>query len=213
MKTRALITIIAFMSLAVAAQAQEWSRYIPKNQRKDIFKKVVKAGGLGLAMTHQYVGVFWVTESFARVIISEAIDRERLTNEEAEARYKQLRPEGGFCFLIEARRTRESPFGTKASSLGDPLATKELFLQRADDRKKFSKGEVSDHKFDIELGGIVRLPALESSYVIIFPRSDRAGEPLVKDMTDKMEIQFTLAGKKVVLDYKVKDFVTRLEEL
>jgi hypothetical protein len=202
------------LTVTASVQAQEWSRYVPEKQRKEIFKKSIKSTGVGLAMTGQAAGVIWVTEPMARVLVSQAIDRERLTNEEAEARFRQLRPEDSYLFLINALRVGVSPLGgLAASNLGNPLSANETFLQRGDDRKKFSRAEIADHQFDIHLGGLVRGPDLQSAYVVVFPRKDRSGEQIVRDLVDKIEIQFTLSGKKVVLDYKIKELVTNLESL
>ena len=193
--------------------AQKWDKYIPEKQRKDTFKKCFKATGMGAAMTGQIGITMWVTESMARVLVSQSIDKERLTNEEAEAKYNQLRNKSGYTFLIDARRVATSPFGTRASSLNNPLAPNETFLQRKENKERFAKGEVGDHQFEINLGGLFRGGSLQSTYVVVFPSSDRSGEPIITSLADKIEIQFTLAGKKIVLEYKIKDLVTRLEDL
>lgn len=206
------LLLLVFLT-TVRVEAQQWDKYIPKNKRNNIFKKSARGTGMGAAMTGQIGVSYWITEDMARVLVSETIDKERLTVEEAEARYKVLRPLDSYCFMILAIRGALSPFGTRGSTLTNPIAPKEIFLQRDDDKEKFSKGSIVEHEFDLSFGGLFKPDQLESSYLIQFPRNDRAGVSLIKNITDKMEIQFTMGGKKVVLEYKLKDTVARLEDL
>jgi hypothetical protein len=213
MRIKALLSIVMILLTCDSIQAQEWSKYVPEKQRKAIYKKSIKTGGVGLTLTGQAVGVVWVTDQIARAMVSYAVDRERLTVEEAETRYRKLRPENGYLILVNAIRLGGSPLGVVAASkLDNPLAPNETFLQREDDRKKFSRGEVADHQADVYLAGFGG-PNFTSAYMVVFPRNDRAGEPIIKGLEDKIEVQFTLSNKKVVLDYKIKDLVARLEDL
>lgn len=111
MATKILHGLILTSLLCAAASAQDWSRYVPKKQRSVIIKRSVKGTGMGLAMTGQGAIAYWVTDQLARAMVSEAIDRERLSNEEAEAKYKQLRPEGRYSFGIDVRRIGGSRLG------------------------------------------------------------------------------------------------------
>lgn len=197
--------------LASFAQAQEWRGYVPQKQRKDIFKKCAKTGGTGLALSGQAVIAIWVTEPMARVLVSEAIDKERLTDDAAELKYKSLRPENAYCFLITAYRFGIGAALIQGKSVENPLAGNETFLQRADDRKVFSRAVIDDHQFDVNLGGFIQPGNIQSTYRVLFTKS--ADVPIVREMKDKIEIQFSLSGKKVVLDYKIKEMVKDLGEL
>lgn len=122
-----------------------------------------------------------------------------------------------YCFLINILNAASSPlFGRRGSpgprpgTVDDPLHHKEVFLQRAENREQFSKSSVSDHQFDFYLNiGM----GIETAYLVVLPKTDRAGEPIVRSLADKIELQFTLSGKKVILEYKIKDLVKSLEEL
>ena len=196
------------------ALAQQWDKYVPKNKRKEAVKDCAKATGMGMVFSGQAALTLWISEPAARVLVSQAIDKERITNQEADEKYLELRPQGVYLFLLDARRITSPAFGrTSAKSLADPLARKELFLQRAGDTKHFSKGEVRDHDFDVNLGGLLGGGDLASTYYITFPKRTRDEQPLITSLSDKIEIQFVISGKKVVLEYKVKDVVTRLEDL
>jgi hypothetical protein len=209
MKAVCCIALLVIFSLP--AHAQQWDKYTPKNKRKDVFKKTARGTGMGAAMTGQAGAAYWITEDLARVLVSETIDKERLTNEEAEARYKILRPLDSYCFMVLAIRV--ALIGARASELDNPIAKNEIFLQREDNKNKFSKGSIVEHNFDMSFGGLIKPANLQNSYIVQFPRKDRTGEPLVKSLSDKIEIQFTMSGKKVILDYNLKDTVTRLEDL
>ncbi|MGA9768744.1 MAG: hypothetical protein WBV94_06880 [Blastocatellia bacterium] len=213
MKVKAILSLIAIFIACVPIKAQEWGKYVPEKQRKDIFKKSLRSSGVGAAMGsgHLMLGV-WLTDPMARVIISNSIDRERLTNEEAEKRFQSLRVENEYTFLVATQfLSVSSPFGSRRSAkeVADPLFTNELFLQRSDDRKNFSKGQVKDRTFDIELYGF----KADTMYIVSFPKSNRSSESIIRDISDKIELQFTMNNKKVVFEYKLKDFVTRLEDL
>ncbi|MEW6212310.1 MAG: hypothetical protein AB1631_28540 [Acidobacteriota bacterium] len=215
MARRITLSMLFLFMLGITSNAQQWDKYMPEKGRKSIVNKARRVSGVGAAMAGHIALAIWITDPVARAFVSDAIDKERLTPDEAETRYRQLRPEGSIAFLIDARRqTANKPFGnTKASTLDDPLVAAETFLQRADDRNTFSKAEVADHKFEINLGSFFRPGDLQSVYRVVFPRVDRQGKPIIRDLSDKIEIQFNLAGKKIVLDYKVKEVVSRLEDL
>jgi hypothetical protein len=212
-KTKLIPSFVVILLICGTLHAQEWSKYVPEKLRKDIFKKSAKTGGTGLALSGQAVIAIWVTEPMARVLVSEAIDRERLTPDAADLRYKALRPEKGYCFLMNTYRFGLGALGASVKDIGNPLANNETFLQRTDDRKRFSRSEIDDHQFDINLGGLFRPAGAQSTYRVNFQKEDANGQALVRDLADKMEIQFSLSGKKVVFEYKLKEMVSRLEDL
>jgi len=197
-----------------AVNGQDWSRYIPQKQRKDIIKRASRASGVGAVLRTQTLsGAIWITEIVARALISDMVDRERITKEEAESRYRAIRPENTYVIGILTRHLNAGPTiiggSLSAKQVLDPIDKAALFIQRQDDQKNFTKGEVSDRDFDIYLEGI----QAENIYIVIFPRKNREGEPVVRVVTDKIEVQYFIGPKKIVLDYKIKDLVSRLEDL
>ena len=212
MTTRTISTgVFLLLLLTVPGFSQQWSKYVPKKERKDILKRSMRGTGLGAIMAGHSTGAFWVTEPMARAAVSDLIDRERLTAEAADKKYAELRPENVYCFLINTARLPMLGGPVRASTLPDPLHRKEVFLQRAENRELFSKGNVSDHEFDIFLGG--SSSSLLSTYVLILPKTDRDGQPIVRALTDKIELQFTLSNKKIILEFKLKDLVSSLNDL
>lgn len=211
---RLILCLVCIIGLAPSALAQQWSKYIPEKQRKSIFKKSIKTGGLGLAMTGQTVAAIWMTDQTARALVSEAIDRERLTPDAADLKFKALRPDNGYCFLFNSLRFAIGVLGAAtAKTVANPLKSNETFLQRSEDQKKFSRGQVDDREFDIALGGVFSGPGTIVTYRVVFDKTDSEGQALVRDLKDKIGVQFNLSGKKVVFEYKLKDLVSALEEL
>jgi hypothetical protein len=207
-----LVIIISLLS-TVSAQENQWDKYIPEKQRKDIMKKVNKATGVGAALSGQNAIVLWVTEPVSRVFTSATIDKKRISNKEADELYQSFRSESFYTFVIVTIIMPVGAFGSRrASSIGNPLAKDEIFLQQKENNKIFSKGEAPAHDFDFIIGG--SLSGVEQSqYIVLFPKNNREGKPIINTLNDTIEIQFNLAGKKVVLEYKLKDVTTNLEDL
>ncbi len=206
--TSLVVVWIAFTSVS----AQEWGRYVPEKGRKATVKQAVRLSGMGAAVSSgQQAYVLWVSDPVARAMVSNMVDRERLSEEEAETRYKSLRPDDGYIILIFTKfiGTPKPMRSPRASEAADPLTRGELFIQRAADRKSFSKGELLERSFDVDLG----LFSAENSYIISFPKKNRSNEMIARDINDKLEVQFSLGAKQVILDYKIKDLVSRLEDL
>jgi hypothetical protein len=205
--------ILLMLLLAIPGQAQQWDKYIPEKQRKDIFKKSVRTASVGASIgSGHLVLAVWLTDPMARVIVSNFIDRERLTNEEAGERFQALRVKDKYTFLIAAKYISVPiPFGRSrsAKSASDPLYANELFLQRSNDRKNFSKGQVQERNFDVELYGFES----DTMYTAEFPQKNRSSESIIRDMPDKIELQFTMNNKRIILEYKLKDMVSNLSEL
>lgn len=214
-KTLPSLLLLALLTIPATAQQSAWSKYVPKNQRKEIIKKSSRtAGGIGRIMaTGLVASALWVTESLACVIVSDAIDRERLTPEEADQKYTVFRPDvSSYRFLINVIGTAGGPFPRgprRGSEIGNPLPHNEIFLQRSENHDIFSKGKVGDQTYDVFLGtgGDV------SSYLVEIPKLTRSGEPVIRSLDDKIELQFTLPGRPAVLEYKPKDLVKSLDDL
>jgi hypothetical protein len=207
MRIKALLSVMVLLLACGSVRTQEWSKYVHEKQRNDIMKKSFKGTGFGGIFAGKMAGVFWITDPMARVIISKAIDRERLSPDEATSNLEALRPNDTYTFIIDAVELHHALFGVYGKKGNIPEA--EMFLQRADNRKLFIKGDLTES--DVRLG----IRTIDDSNLMIarFPKVTRAGEPLVLDLADKIEMQFTLAGKKVILEYKLKDMVSRLEDL
>ena len=214
MKQIILAAILCSITFAANPVSQnEWPRYVPPKQQKEILKKAVRSSSTGnMLLKTSFVSVYWVTESVARAFVSATIDKERITNDEADAKFNQLRKEGSYSFVVfTVAYAMSAPFGKPrtANETTDPIGKADFFLQRADDHKAFSKASVEKSTFDV----FVDIPAMTVVYNAILPKADRAGKPIVRGLDDKTEVQLSLSGKSVVLDYKVKDLVTRLEDL
>ena len=132
--------LIVLMVCTSTAQAQDWNHYIPEKGRKNIIKRAGRGTGIAFLMKIQAgADIFWITDQVALALVSQMIDKERITNEEADARYKMLRDESKFSFLIYTGSLK-SPNNLRPTF--DPVGRNDIFLQRADDQKTFSKGEV-----------------------------------------------------------------------
>lgn len=210
---RLLVCLATIFFLTSSAFGQQWSKYIPEKQRKDILKKSARGTKVGGAFGSLFVNVVWINDSTARAMVSTLIDRERLTPDEADARYLKFRPSNSFLFLVFVFRSGISPLGESGRAIVNPLLASETFLQRADDHQKFAKAEVADHDSDLFYSGLFGAGGTENTYKILFPRADRSGSPIVRDIADKIELQFNLAGKKVVLEYKLGETASRIEDL
>jgi hypothetical protein len=189
---RPSLFIIALLILGISAQAQTWKRYIPKNQRVKAVKPGVKVSGFGLSSTGQTAMCFWITDPVAAAFVSETIDKERLSDQEADERFNALRPGDKYLFLIDVSRLGITG-RTSAKSLADPLAKNEIFLQRKEDNQQFSKGVIQEHNFNLSIGGILGGSELRSTYFVAFPKQTRNNTDLIKSLDDKIEIQFVVS--------------------
>jgi hypothetical protein len=207
MKVLRSITVICF--LASVLNAQQWTDYLKDKNKREYLKHSMRIAGTGSVLaTNTGSHVLWVTDTIARALVASKIERERISEDEAQAFFKTLRPDGRYTFIIFTRHTGIG--GSSASVAVDPLTATELFLQRADDRNVFSKGEISGRDFDVDLS---LFGGAKNIYAITFSKLDRNGQPVIKGMDDKIEIQYSLGSKRVVLDYKVKTIAGSLDEL
>jgi hypothetical protein len=211
MKRLALTLIILVFSSTALGQEDPWSKYIPQKQRKSLIKNYLRTTGIGGVISQKAAIAIWVTDEAARILVSQAIDRERLTNEQADALFSQLRPEDSFLVLIHAKYLNVRRF---PEELPDPLSKNEIFLQRAEDEKQFSKGVVQDEDFNIHLGKLLLTEyELVPTQRVLFPKQTRSNEKLVRSLDDKIELRFIHSGKKIVFRYKLKDGARNLEDL
>lgn len=214
MRDKALLNVLIILIACSSIKAQEWSKYVPEKQRKDVFKKVSRIQGTGIsgAISGKTGMVVWVTEPVARVMVSNLIDLERIDSQEAEKIFQALRPESHFTFLFFTLSPPNAPGSTRTSNADDPLQRREIFLQRAENHKIFSKGE--SPKEDIDLGSKGFINRFQTgTEMIIFQKTTRDKQLLVQSLDDRLEVQFNLGGKIMVFEYKLKDIVSRLEDL
>jgi hypothetical protein len=210
MKKLTLITFILFFASTALGQEISWSKYIPEKQRKPIINDCLRNTGLKGVLYDKSATAIWVTDQAARVLVSQAIDRERLTNEQADALFSRFRPKDSFLILIVAEYLYASKY---PEELPDPLSKNEIFLQRSEDTKQFSKGILQNEDFDIQLRGLFRTPKHFLTHRILFPRQTRDNVNLIRSLDDQIDLQFVLERKKFTFEYKLKDVVKNLEDL
>jgi hypothetical protein len=210
MKRLALTLVILFFSSTAWGQETSWSKYIPEKQRKTIINSCLRNTGLKGVLYDKSATAIWVTEQAARVLVSQAIDKERLTREQADALFAQFRPKDSFLILIIAESLSESKY---PEELPEPLSKNEIFLQRSEDIKQFSKGIVQNNDINVQFRGLVRTPKHFLASRILFPRQTRDNANLISSVDDQIDLQFVLEKKKFTFAYKLKDVVKNLEDL
>jgi hypothetical protein len=210
MKRLTLISFILFFASTALGQEISWSKYIPEKQRKPIISECLRNTGLKGVLYDKSATALWVTDQAARVLVSQAIDRERLTKEQADALFAQFRPKDSFLILIVAESLSDSKY---PEELPEPLSKNEIFLQRSEDIKQFSKGTVQNNDINIQFRGLVRTPKHFLAYRILFPRQTRDNVNLVRSLDDQIDLQFVLERKKFTFEYKLKDAAKNLEDL
>jgi len=210
MKRLAVCLVILASFAPAAPQHQQWPKYIAPKQQKEILKKAARGTGIGgLLIKSASAGIYWVTEPVARALVSQMIDKERITDAEADERFAVLRKDN--VYTIAVYSTSLSFGGKTVNEAVDPIGRNDFFLQRADDRKVFSKATVEKETFDLAIN-VGRAQTLVT-YTARMDKNDRSGQPIVRSLEDKIEVQFSLSGHKSILDYKIKDLVSRLEDL
>ena len=211
MKSILAFSILLFLALPTFAQEKQWDKYIPKKPRKLILEKALRRSGLGAALKGRSSVILWLTEETARAVISDRIDKERLTSEEAEERYRSLRKGDAFRFLIYGSTALNRGSFPIAESVSKAFAANELFLQRGDNKEIFSRGSLSNNDYDIY--STSASPDAVSSYVATFPKTSSKQKRIVNSLDDRIQIYFVFNTKKIVLEYKIRDLVDRLEDL
>ncbi len=202
-----LIPFASNSSAARLAPQSTWSKYMPKKQRVSTVRGFSKSTGLGGLMKGASMGAFlWVTDPVASAIVSDAIDDERLTPEEADARYALLRAPDVYTFIAVVIVVRGYGFFTRADTVdvpGGPFAENQLFLQLKENTQTFSRGEVHPDPISISVGG----KTSKSNYIVRFPKTSRDGAPLVLDPPRKVQVQFKVDTKTAVFDYDLAEWL------
>jgi hypothetical protein len=205
--TRLHLSWLLVLAFAFPVSAQQWQRYVPPNRRGDLLKKNIRTSGMGAVISGKASLVIWITEPVACALVSNIVDHERLTADEAEAKYRTLYNPDAYTLFIGSLGIVGTPFG--AYTKREDVHLPESFLQRADDKSAFAKGEAKPFEGSFYIRGMNAY----NQIILEFPKVTRSGQPYIKDLADKIEIQFVLSEKKIVLQYKVKDIAASLNEL
>ena len=154
----------------------------------------------------------WATDPVARSLISTQVDEERLTPDEAEARYLELRMPDSYTLLLFTKEIAEPPMARKPKlkESANPVEENKVFLQRKDDVKVFSRGATVAHDWEMKLD---EFGGFDNNYIFRFTKESTTKQPLVRGLTEKLELQFTLIGTVHKFKYEIKDLVKTLEEL
>lgn len=197
-----------------AEKSGTWARYVPKNKRKDTVKRAVSAAGMGAMMSGRITAAIWMTDEVARTLVSEDIDAERLDPTAAETRYQRLRVPDKYAILVYADAIKGGgAFGGYSSAtpeeLDGALDRSRGFLQRKQDEKIFSRGEWMPERFPFRLNG----RRLEKSFIVLFPKTNESGQPLLRSLEEKLELVYFFLDKEIKLGFEPKKFATSSDEL
>jgi len=210
LRTYLLVCLSFIVLFTTSVKAQEWAHYVPEKNRSDIIKHVKRDSGFARMMATNFrVTVYWLTEPLADVLVSSAVDKERLSENEANERYQKYRNIGQYVFLIKVQETQGRHIRGNVSDVVNPLQSGEVFLQRADDHKVFARGVIQNSSYDFRLedGG------MSNYYLLTFPKVSKDGQSLIHSLDDKVELQISMPEKPVIFEYRIKDLVVRLEDL
>jgi hypothetical protein len=213
MKIILAVLLLAFLSassLRVASATDDrWDKYIPEKDRKQASKGAGKLMmGKGFLSSERAM-VMWITDSLARGFVSRMIDRQRLVPADAERRYQELRLPDKYVFLMQVWFNFGNMRPSKTKGLANPIDGSTVFLQRADDNGVFSRGTATQTEFDLFDG-----PAdYQSTYIVAMSKTTDKGVPVIRDISDKVELQFEVAGKKSKVTYSLTEVVSKLDDL
>jgi hypothetical protein len=200
----ALVLVLVLLTTATpAARATPgWSLYVLEKGRKGILKKArrreVTADGL---IGGTIIDTIWITRDVARALVSQKIDDERISTEEADRYFALLRP--GNCYHVHVR------YSTLAG--GPELNGSGIFLQRADNRDVFSRGKLADA---LVFDSGMKVTVQDVNHVLAFPKESESGESIVRGLDDKIQVSLKTQYKNAsITEYSVRDLVTGLGDL
>jgi hypothetical protein len=204
MKTAQVILLMLAFHLCAfgqAAQSEKWKKYLPVKNNPFI-KMLNDSSESGRSKGQRTGGMIvravWITDLVAREKVSRLIDRERISNDEAEQRFKESRSETEYQFTLRVH----------SDVSAEPINREAVFLQSAADRTKFVRAKVSGGDY-LASSGIWNI----YSYSLTFPKMTESNEPLVKSLEDVIEVSVTTSGEPVIIKFKIKDMVAHLEDL
>jgi hypothetical protein len=206
-----MLTGLALLSgFALSARAQEWKRYIPEGQRKEVYKKATVNTGLSAKFLSKVnARVLWVTDEVARAIVSDMLDKKYVSLKEADWEYFDLRPDNQYLFYLFINVDKKTPWG--------PLDQKAFSLYKENDpANRLSGGEVNEASFKQGLREALDLAfnvKKDKQYVALVPRKNSSGKPVITDLNEELSAMFSLQGKEVFLKFKIKELVSQLKDL
>ncbi|MBI3653304.1 MAG: hypothetical protein HY231_19925 [Acidobacteria bacterium] len=211
MSKRFIIAAVALVVLLASnAAAQQWKRYIPEAQRKEVYKKATVNTGLSAKFISKVnARVLWVTDEVARAIVSDMLDKKYVSATDADSEYFDLRPFSHFLFYLFIKVDKKTLWG--------PLDQQAFSLYKASDpTNRLSSGEVREAAFKT---GVKEALDLEfevkkgRQYVALVPRKNASGKPVINDLNEEPNAMFSLQGKEVFLKFKINELVTQVKDL
>jgi hypothetical protein len=201
MKRLVALFVLSLLASAVPAQEKQWDKYIPnlKKERERIQNKSLQSSTVNSPLGGTLIRARWLTEDYIRAEVSQKIDDERLTAEEASAEFKKQREtrEHTFIVIIYTHNNTDEPINPKG-----------IFLQKAIDKKVFIRGSRGfKGKTDYISGWYV------TTCYIVFPKSNEVGQPFIQSLNESVELSLLTPEGAVVIPYKIKDLVSKLEDL
>ncbi len=212
-----IIFLVLFMGLASmveakkpSAQTPTWKRYIPAPERKAIFDKASRGTGL-VAKFRGGVSakVLWVTDEVVRALVSEMVDKGQLGIKEADWEYFDMRPEKHYLFYLFVKSDKKNPW--------EALDKKAFTLYKEHDAaNRITDAEVFDANFKAPLRAALAGEFEVNKgkqYVVMVPRKNSSGKPLIADLNEEASAMFSIQGKEVMLKFSIKELVKDVKEL
>jgi hypothetical protein len=198
------------LCLAASAQAQEWKRYIAEKDRKAIYQKATAKTGLSAKfISKKNAQVLWVTDEVARAVVSDMLDKKYIGVKDADNEYFDLRPFSHYLFYLFIKVDKKTAWG--------PLDQRAFSLYKENDQQnRLSSGEVKeasfqegvrealDAEFEVKKG---------KQYIVLVPRKNSGGQPVINDLNDETSAMFSLQGKEIFLKFKISEMVAQLKDL
>src|SRR5437016_1765516 len=95
------LLLLLLTSVLPFTQGSRWPRYVSKAERADIVStSLQESDTLMMARTHTGIRIYWVTDALARADVSDDIDEQRLTNAQAEQKYRRLRAAANDVYIF-----------------------------------------------------------------------------------------------------------------
>lgn len=209
-KNFSIAGFLLLVFFATPTSAQEWKRYIPEAQRKEVYKKASLNTGLTAKfMSKVNARVLWVTDEVARAMVSDMLDKKLVSAKDADSEYFDIRPFNHFLFYLFIKVDKKTPWG--------PLDQQAFSLYKENDQSnRLSSGEVIEASFK---RGIREALDVEfevkkgRQYVALVPRKNSSGQAVIADLNDAPSAMFSLQGKEVFLKFKINELVSQLKDL
>lgn len=202
--------LLLWLGSAAVAQAQDWKRYLAEKDRKAVYQKATAKTGIAAKfISKMNARVLWVTDEVARAIVSDMLDKKYIGVADADSQYFDLRPFNQFLFYLFVKVDKKNPWG--------PLDQQAFSLYKENDQSnRLSSGEVKeaafkegirealDGEFEVKKG---------KQYIVLVPRKNSSGQPVINELSDETSAMFSLQGKEVFLKFKISELVSQLKDL